>query len=271
MQPDFSKEEREYNRLLDIYRTTIESKMDPEDLKVMNEVIFSAHSCGIEGNSYSVDDSFALKELELGYVPKDKPLVETMEMLDHFHAYEYMASTLSEPLTEEYIKKLHYILTEHTITYRHHDTKPGEYTKTDMGAGDTVFGDHEELIKKVPRLLDSTNRTIGERKLPVMFIAAMFHGFFIYLHPFRDGNGRLGRLLSSKILMQAGHPPVIIKKEDREGYIKALKLFRKESEEYLVHYFYMTATNRLKEIIESKETKNMKFSFPHKRRKGLSI
>ncbi|MBQ2176069.1 MAG: Fic family protein [Alphaproteobacteria bacterium] len=252
----FEKEEIEYQKILKQYNESIVSKMDAEALSLRSEVMFSAHSCGIEGNSYSVDDSFALKELELGYVPKNKPLVETMEMLDHFHAYEYMVSTKDEPLTEEYIKHLHFLLTEHTITYRHPDTMPGEYTNTDMGAGDTIFGDHTVLIKRVPDLLKSTNNTLEKGSVPPMFISAIFHGYFIYLHPFRDGNGRLGRLLSNKILMQVGLPPIIIKREEKEEYIRCLKLFKKDSTDYLVGYFYKTAISQMKEELQQKAQNN---------------
>lgn len=51
-------------------------------------------------------------------------------------------------------------VTLHTLTYRSPDAIPGEYTTTDMAAGDTVFGDHEELIARVPQLLESTERAI---------------------------------------------------------------------------------------------------------------
>ena len=257
----FEKEEQEYIEAVKQYQKYIGSKMTSEDIKLRNEVLIAAHSCGIEGNSYSVADSFALKELELGYIPKGKPLLETMEVLDHFHAYEYLLETLNEPLTEEYIKKLHYILTEHTITYRYPDTKPGEYTHTDMGAGDTIFGDHQVLIERVPKLLQQTNEVIDSKKYPPMFIAATFHGYFIYLHPFRDGNGRLGRLLSNKILLQAGLPPIIIKKEDKEAYIHSLKKFNKETSDYLVSYFYNTAITQIHEDINQKLQMNQTEDF----------
>lgn len=121
----------------------------------------------------------------------------------------------------------------------------------DMGAGDTLFGDHEQLIKKVPDLLQHTERAI-EIGLPPMFVAAIFHGHFIYLHPFRDGNGRMARLLSNKILLQAGHPILIITRESKEEYIRALKLFHNDSAEYLVAFFYQCAIKRMEKEIEEK-------------------
>ena len=245
--------EKEYGELMLEYQQKVTDKMSPEELLTYNEVLFSAHSCGIEGNSYTINDTRARKELSLGVVPQGKPLVETMEMLDHFHAFEFMAQTCHEPLTEDYLLQLHKILTEHTIAYRHPGAKPGEYTTMDMAAGDTLFGDHEELIRKVPSLFEETEKAL-KGDLPRMFIAATFHGYFIYLHPFRDGNGRMGRLLSNKILLQSGHPIVIIPREAKEEYIRALKLFHSDSIEFLVTFFYKTAIRRMQNELKQKRS-----------------
>ena len=64
--------------------------MDGEELKEYNEILFSAHSCGIEGNSFSVDDTRELKEKGLGLIPQGKTLYEAFEILGHFKAYEYL-------------------------------------------------------------------------------------------------------------------------------------------------------------------------------------
>lgn len=254
--------EKEYNRVLGEYKKLISLKMDKSDLALRNEVLISAHSCGIEGNSYSVSDSFALKELELGYIPKSKSLFETMEMLDHFHAYEYIVNTKDEPLSEDYIKHVHFLLTEHTIKYKYPDTNPGEYTNLDMAAGETIFGDHEELIKRVPLLLEKTNKSIKDANLPIMFISAIFHGYFIYLHPFRDGNGRLGRLLSNKILLQADLPPLIIKKDDKSNYLNTMNKFKSpEGSDLIVSYFYRTSIKQMSQEILEKVNLTKKNNF----------
>ena len=249
--------EKQYNALLHEYQKCVEKKMAPDDYLQYNEILFSAQSLGIEGNSYTINDTKALKELGLGVVPTNKPLVETMEMLDHFHAYEQMLDSTQSPLTEDYILALHATLTRHTISYRHPGANPGEYTTMDMGAGDTLFGDHEQLIKRVPDLLQHTEQAI-QKGLPPMFVAAIFHGHFIYLHPFRDGNGRMARLLSNKILLQAGHPILIITRESKEEYIRALKLFHNDSAEYLVAFFYQCAIKRMKKEIEEKKQNTIK-------------
>ena len=86
-----------------------------------------------------------------------------------------------------------------------------------------------------------------------MIIAARFHGFFEYLHPFRDGNGRTGRLMSNWILLRAGHPLVIINVKDRAAYINALRQIRGEgTDEFLISFFFQTAISRMEEELAQK-------------------
>lgn len=254
----WEKEIEEYDSLVNEYKQIVVEKFDKRDFMEYNEILFSTHSCGIEGNSYTVDETRTLREKGLGMVPYGKTLLESFEILDHFKAYEYLVSRLEEPLSEELLKATHKLLTEHTLAYKTaHDEKPaepGEYTTTDMAAGDTLFGDHEVLIKQVPQLMASTQRMLEAKAMHPLVLAARFHGFFEYLHPFKDGNGRLGRLFSNFILLKEGLPLLIIEKENREEYINALKLIRKErTDEYLIHFFFKQASDRLKAEINSKK------------------
>lgn len=59
-------------------------------MKEYNEILFSAHSCAIEGTTFSVDDIRTLKEKGLGMIPQGKTLFEAFEILDHFNAYEFL-------------------------------------------------------------------------------------------------------------------------------------------------------------------------------------
>lgn len=250
----FEQEIAQYEALLEQYNGYISSRMSVEDLRQYNEVLFSAHSCAIEGNSFSVNDTRELKEKGLGLIPKGKSLYEAFEILDHFQAYEFLFSRLEEPLSEALLKETHRLLTLHTISYRHAGAEPGEYTTKDMAAGDTVFGEHEVLIKKVPDLLASTQNQIELAAIHPVIIAARFHGFFEYLHPFRDGNGRIGRLFSNLILQKMGHPIIIVPQQDKQGYIDALRVIRTEgTDEYLVSYFFKTAMARMMDEISQKK------------------
>ena len=183
----FEEEIKIYETVLAEYRQKISQRMNGDELKEYNEILFSAHSCGIEGNSFSVDDTRELKEKGLGLIPQGKTLYEAFEILGHFKAYEFLLGKKEEPLTEELLKETHRILMEHTLPYKCPGAVPGEYTDTDMCAGDTIFGEHETLIARVPQLLDSTQQAISEGRVHPMVLAARFHGFFEYLHPCSPG------------------------------------------------------------------------------------
>lgn len=248
----FDQEIQEYEQLRTDYQRKIVDKMDAADYMEYNEILFSAHSCAIEGNSFTVDDTRILREKGLAMVPSGRSLLECTEMADHFRAFDYMVRHQDAPFDEQLLKEINRLVTENTLAYRAPTAVAGEYTTEDMAAGDTVFGDHEKLIAQVPQLMESTARALSSNLHP-MIVAAKFHGYYEYLHPFRDGNGRTGRLLSNFILLKAGHPLLIIRLEDRGEYIAALKAIRTDgTDEHLVHFFFKVATQRLRNELEQK-------------------
>ena len=256
-----------YDNVLKEYNLQIISKFNEEDFKFYNEILFSAHSCGIEGNSFSVDDTRELKEQQLGNIPIGKTLFEAYEMLDHFRAYEFLFANTDKPLTESLLKETHRLLMEHTLSYRIKEAVAGEYTNTDMAAGDTIFGDHKMLIAQVPKLLSQTQKMLENNTLHPVVLSARFHCFFEYLHPFRDGNGRIWRLFSNFILAKLGHPIIIIEREKKSEYLQALKSYKKEnSTEFIEEFFLNTAISRMEREIEEKKnlTKNFLDGFMSK-------
>ncbi len=256
----FEEEIKLYESLRCKYQALIINKMDREEYTKYNEVLFSTHSCAIEGNSFSVDDTRELKEKGLGMIPAGKTLFEAFEMLDHFEAFEYVIQNAQHPLDEALLKEINKRVTLHTISYRSPEAIPGEYTTTDMAAGDTVFGDHEQLIAKVPKLLESTEKAIASAAVHPMILAARFHGFYEYLHPFRDGNGRTGRLVSNYILLRSGHPLLIIPSEARQKYISALRMIRTEAtDEHLVRFFFKMAMRRMEDELKQKAVNTKRF------------
>ena len=241
----FDKEIEKYESVRLEYQQKIADKMGRKLWMEYNEILFSAHSCAIEGNSFTVDDTRILREQGMAMIPVGRSLLECTEMADHFRAFDYMVSHLDHPFDEALLKEVNRLVTEHTLSYRAPGAVAGEYTTEDMAAGDTVFGDHETLIARVPQLMASTRKAIDDGQHPLV-VAAKWHGYYEYLHPFRDGNGRTGRLLSNFILLRADHPLLIVRLEDRSEYISALKQIRTEgTDEHLVAFFFKTAVSRM--------------------------
>lgn len=104
----FEKEIERYDRTVAEYNRLIVEPMGTEQYRERNEVIFSCHSCGIEGNTFTVDDTRNLFEQGLGYRPVGKSLLECTEMADHFAAYEWMHEHLDHAFDVELLKEVNH-------------------------------------------------------------------------------------------------------------------------------------------------------------------
>ena len=257
----FEKEISKYESLRQEYEEKIARRMSAREWMEYNEILFSAHSCAIEGNSFTVDDTRILRQQGLGTIPVGRSLLECTEMADHFRAFDFMVARLEHPFDETLLKEVNRLVTEHTLAYHAPGAVAGEYTTEDMAAGDTLFGNHEQLIARVPQLMESTQCALSDGQHP-MVVAAKWHGYFEYLHPFRDGNGRTGRLLSNFILLRAGHPLLVIRLADRGEYISCLKRIRTEgTDEYLVSFFFQKAVERMEYELAQKRNNSLPLLF----------
>lgn len=259
---------REYDKTVSEYKKFIADSFSLENFREYNEILLSAHSCAVEGNSFTVDETRELKEKGIALKLQNHSLFEAFEILDHFKAYEFVFENLDKPLREPFVQQTQGILTQNTIKFTK-GYNPGEYTDTQMAAGDTVFGDFELSVKRMPQLLQSTEDAIIRADLHPLEISARFHKFFIYLHPFPDGNGRVGRLISNYILARFNQPHLIIRAADKSGYISALKLSDKHRDtSILTGYFANLNIERMQAEIAQKMnlTQNFEMSFQPRKR-----
>ncbi|ODS42299.1 MAG: hypothetical protein MSIBF_02915 [Candidatus Altiarchaeales archaeon IMC4] len=90
---------------------------------------------------------------------------------------------------------------------------------------------HEEMTK----LIDWHNAALKD--MHPLQVSAVFHGRFEHIHPFQDGNGRVGRFLSNVILVNNGYPPLIIRKTKRMSYLAALDAFDRGHKEKPERFF----------------------------------
>ena len=113
----FEKEIKEYERVREVYQKKVAERMNQRDWMEYNEILFSAHSCAIEGNSFTVDDTRILHEQGMAMVPVGRSLLECAEMADHFRAYDYVVSHLNHPFDETLLKEVNRLVTEHTFVF----------------------------------------------------------------------------------------------------------------------------------------------------------
>jgi Fic family protein len=150
--------------------------------------------------------------------------------------FEFLKPRLAAkaPLTIALIKEIHGILTGGTYDERRFvelGERPGEFKKHDYVTGIAEVGSPPEDVEKdLTELLEELANHENRENLKgradedenTLKAAAYFHARFEYIHPFADGNGRVGRVLLNYWLIVHGHPPIIIHDEDKRSYYDAL-------------------------------------------------
>lgn len=135
-----------------------------------------------------------------------------------------------EPLTDAFVREIHGILTQGTYDAHGYEIgeRPGTYKLHDFVTGvDRVGALPEDVAQEMAELLDELRDVSNENALTA---AAYFHAKLENIHPFADGNGRVGRLLMNYILVQHDHPPIIIFETDRREYYAVLEQYDRELE-----------------------------------------
>lgn len=178
---------------------------------------FAYNTNAIEGSTVAhseVKDLLGKKEK-----PKNHDEVETLNVA---RAVEYI-KTSKEKVSISFLKKIHFICFEKTKAFA------GELRTVEVvirdGYGNIV---HQGApAKDVERLLHSLCKwyAIHKTKYPPLLLAGVMHDEFEKIHPFQDGNGRVGRLLLNYVLLQRGYPPLNIRFKDRVRYYKCLHLY----------------------------------------------
>jgi Fic family protein len=172
-------------------------------------------------NSNAIEGSrMTLKETEMainGKKVKGKELFEELEAINHHNALLYMLEQIKPnfKITEEYILKLHSIM-----LYNFNNKLPGKYRTGHVNLTNT-----EKVLpspQQVPILMRLFIKNLNDYKVDILKKVASDHYEFESIHPFFDGNGRIGRIIMLTQLLSKGYPPAIIEVEDRYKYYLAL-------------------------------------------------
>lgn len=175
-------------------------------------------SNAIEGNTLTRQETAMV--VEEGLTVAGKSLTEHQEALNHAQAFDFiqtLADKKRQAITAREILDIHSI-----ILNRIDDASKGKYrtVAVRLKGSETILPN----ALKVPELMKEFITWLHSDKSdnPVK-IAIDAHFKLVSIHPFVDGNGRTARLLMNLLLMQAGYPPAIIRKEDRSTYIHSLE------------------------------------------------
>ena len=188
------------------------------------QVRMTYNSNHMEGSRLTEDQTRLIFETHTIDTGDGTPVDDILETLHHFRAIDYVIDCAEEPLTEEIIKHIHYILKHDTRDSTLSWFAVGDYKKR----GNTVGGHETVKPKDVPRkmkeLLDSYNK---KSEYTINDIIA-FHAKFEHIHPFQDGNGRVGRLIALKECLHHNIIPFIIEDSKKHFYYRGLANWHEE-------------------------------------------
>lgn len=212
-----------------------------QKLKERFQIEMTYNSNGIEGNTLTLNETYWV--FQEGITVKGKSLKEHLEVKDHKRALEKLYGLVESPtdldFNEKLVKDLHQAVIE--LSEEHDDE---DYRETDV----LISGsDHKpptggEISKAMKQLITWAR---SEPQLHPIEFAALLHHQFVHIHPFLDGNGRTARLLMNLFLMRAGYPLVIILKNDRQKYYRALRMADKGRYKSLIQFIAQAAIRSL--------------------------
>lgn len=199
--------------------------------------IWNYHSNAIEGNKLTYGETLTL--LLYGITAKGKPLKDHLDVIGHRDAVDLMLDLVKgdRPLRQSDIRQLHQIMLKQNYPQRairsdgqevfrmihvgRYKSEPN-HVRT---AKNTMhyFAEPNMVPGLMTELMDWYTEAEEEGRLHPLVRATVLHHEFVAIHPFDDGNGRIGRIVMNFALMRAGYPPLVVPVDDRLDYYRALE------------------------------------------------
>lgn len=216
-----------YNRIVELWQSyKIASTPDVDKYLDSFRVLFAFHSGKIENEEVTYHDTRQIFENGsiVNYTGNSRTIFEQQNQK---LCYDLLKAKMikKEPLSIDLVKEIHFVLTSGTYDeYRYiaNGERPGEFKKHDY-----VTGIHEvgSSVEHVERDLTDLILEVKYKGEVVLKAAAYLHARFEFIHPFADGNGRVGRTLLNYFLMIRHHPPLIVYDEDKQLYDECLQKY----------------------------------------------
>lgn len=223
---DAAKPERKSRRT---FPTTVLGVLDAERSSRISgglyhrlQIDFTYNSNHIEGSRLTHEQTRWIFETKtIGEVGSDVPVDDIVETANHFRAIDSVISTAKAALTEAYVKRLHEILKSGTTDSRKEWFAVGDYKRLDNVVGEMDTCPAKNVRREMTKLLDwwKSAAKSFENLLDL-------HVRFEQIHPFQDGNGRVGRLILLKECLKHGITPFIIADDMRKFYYLGLQEWR---------------------------------------------
>ncbi len=208
------------------------------------QVDFAYNSNHIEGSRLTHDQTRYIYETRT--IDGTVPVNDVFEAANHFRCFDYILDTVNEPITEDYIKQLHRMLKNGVMEDDTDYAVIGDYKKYPNEVGEIETALPEDVSGLVQNLLRKY-----ESKLSLdLYDVAEFHATFEKIHPFYDGNGRIGRLLMLKQCLANSIVPFFINEDIKHFYYVGLKEWQLEEKKNRLLDVCLTMQDDMKAILD---------------------
>ena len=188
------------------------------------QIRMTYNSNHIEGSRLSEDQTRMIFETNTVDVAGSVPVDDIIETVNHFRAIDYVIDKAEEPLTEDTVKELHRILKQGTK-----DATLGWFAIGDYKKRANVVGGRETAApREVPARMNALLSAYEALHSISIHEIIRFHHDFERIHPFQDGNGRVGRLIALKECLRHAIVPFIIEDAKKAFYYRGLSEWERE-------------------------------------------
>ena len=180
----------------------------------------------IEGSQLSEEQTRYIYETNTLFTENENNTAnidDIIETVNHFHCFDYMLKIVQEPLSEVHLKEFHKILKSNTSDSKKEWFKLGEYKLKPNIAGGFETSKPNDVEKHINELLKKYNE---KSQIEILDIID-FHYEFEKIHPFQDGNGRVGRLIMFKECLKHNVIPFILEDKYKFYYYRGLSEYSK--------------------------------------------
>ena len=209
---------KKINTLLEVLKEEKERKYSG-GIFHKTQIELTYNSNHIEGSKLTHDETRYIYETNtIGIDNKAINVNDIIETVNHFRCIDYIIDNGDKKLSETMIKEIHRILKNGSLDQYKYSFKVGRYKAlpNEVGGRETTLP--ENVSKEMKELLSSYNL----KKKKSLFDIIDFHVQFERIHPFQDGNGRVGRLIMFKECLKNNITPFIISDELKMFYYRGL-------------------------------------------------
>lgn len=188
------------------------------------QIALTYNSNHIEGSTLTEDQTRMIFETNTLGETNGVKVDDIVETNNHFRCVDIIIDNAKKPLTEKFIKELHYTLKIGTSDSRKDWFNVGEYKSRPNEVGGNETCPPEKVTEEIKKLLTNYNK----KQTKTINDIIKFHKDFETIHPFQDGNGRVGRLIMFKECLANNIVPFIIEDEFKLYYYRGLKEWNNE-------------------------------------------